>query len=120
MVHGWLEALISQSADGSYIQTYCSVLLLHSAGEQVGTIHIDYLAEALVGFREEGGLEYSRFILKGDKLHGITFVGNYFLSGDGPGRHGYHPPNVSVKLIRWYDSSSTSTNLPAIEPQRVN
>lgn len=96
------------------------MLFLHSAGEEIGTIHIEDLAEALVDSGKEGGLEDSRFILKRDKLHWITVAGKHFFSGDGPGRHSYHPPNVSVELIRWYDSSSTSTNLPAIEPQRVN
>ncbi len=34
-----------------------AVLFLHSAGEKIGAVHVQYLAEALVGFGKKGSLE---------------------------------------------------------------
>ena len=93
-----------------------AVLLLDPAGEEIGSVHIQYLAEALVGFGEEGSLEDGGLILEGDKLHGVAIFSNYLFAGYGPCCKGYSSSHVSGELSGQSNFASACSNLSTVKP----
>ena len=74
-----LKARIFEAGEGR------PVLFLHSSGKKIGPVHIENLAEALVGFWKKGGFEDVGLIFEGDKFHWVTFASEHLFAGDGPG-----------------------------------
>ena len=69
-------------------------VLFHNALEQIGPAVVEQVAEAVVGFGEEGGLHDAGFIFKGEKLHGVAASGVDDFTRDEPAgkAHPLAPP----------------------------
>ena len=109
-----------QSSDVLHINTHRAMLFMYPTGEEIGAVHIKDLAEALVGFGEESGLEDGSLIFERDKLHGVALFSNYLFSGYGPCCNGYSSAHVFGEFIGRHNFAPTTGKLSPIKSQRVD
>jgi len=60
-------------------------VLFHFAAREMAAAVVDVVAEAVVGFGEEGGFHDAGFVFEGGKRHGVAGLGAQQLAGDPQG-----------------------------------